>query len=443
MLRRVLLLLGLAFLVCAQTPPPLIALGDSLGEGVQSAIASDRTQPHVYLNLIAQQMNVAFPLPLMSTTFYGVIGNVSGRARENPSLVAADMAVSGADTTSILTAAAQAPAADETDLVLEPQTGLTQITAAAAARAPFTICWIGSNDVLGAVLAFDDLNATQITPVATFQSNYDQITSSLGATGSRIVYANIPDVTQIAFLFSPEDLTLFLGSSYGLPEGSYTTVVAMLLIKLGLEDPSILQNPDWVLDPTELQTIETAVVTFNQIIAQEAAKINAPVVDVYDLFNQYTANPPVIGGVTLTPRYLGGLFSLDGVHPSDIGHALLANGFIAGIDAYYGTTVPQIGKGPLTAILDADPFVDFKGALQVRGRPLNGLLETLGPFLGISGDYTNLPGASKGVTSPGINPAAGRLFMQQYFQAIGKDPNTPWTSQDPVSAMRYAFHLPN
>src|ERR1017187_4096876 len=79
MLQRVLLFLGSAFLVSAQTPPPFIALGDSLGEGVQSAIASDRTQPHVYLNLVAQQMKVAFPLPLLSTTFYGVIGSGSGR----------------------------------------------------------------------------------------------------------------------------------------------------------------------------------------------------------------------------------------------------------------------------------------------------------------------------------------------------------------------------
>jgi len=443
MIRRVLLLLGLAFLVSAQTPPPFIALGDSLGEGVQSAIASDRTQPHVYLNLIAEQMNVAFPLPLLSTTFYGVIGNVSGRVRDNPNLVAADMAVSGADSTSILTVAAQTPPADETDLVLAPQFGFTQISAAEASHSPFTICWIGNNDVLAAILAFDDLNATQITPVPVFQANYDQLTSRLGATGSKIVYANIPDVTQIAFLFSPEELSLFLGSSYGLPEGSYTTLVAMLLIRLGLEDPSILQNPNWVLDPTEVQTIHTAVVAFNGIIAAEAAKINAPVVDVYDLFNQYTANPPVIGGVTLMPQFLGGLFSLDGVHPSDIGHALLANGFIGTIDAYYGMNVPKIGTKQLTAILDADPFVDFKGTLQVRGRPLNGLLETLGPYLGISGDFSNLPGAPHGLASAGIYPAAGRLFMRQYFQAIGKDPNTKWTAGDAVNAMRYVFHLPN
>jgi phospholipase/lecithinase/hemolysin len=416
---------------------------DSLGEGVQSAIASDRTQPHVYLNLIAQQMNVAFPLPLLSTTFYGVIGNVSGRARENPDLVAADMAVSGADSTSILTTAAQTPPADETDLVLEPQFGLTQISAAEASHSPFTICWIGANDVLGAILAFDDLNATQITPVPVFQANYDELTSRLAVTGSEIVYANIPDVTQIAFLFGPEDLALFLGSSYGLPEGSYTTLVAMLLIRLGLEDPSILQDPNWVLDPTEIQTIHNAVVTFNGIIAAEAAEINVPVVDVYDLFNEYTTNPPVIGGVTLTPRFLGGVFSLDGVHPSDIGHALLANAFIGTIDEFYGLSVPTITTSALTAILDADPFIDFKGTLQVRGRPLNGLLETLGPHLGISGDFGNLPGASRGAPSPGIDAAAGRLFMRQYFQAIGKDPNTPWTSADAVAAMRYVFHLPN
>ena len=47
----------------SQSGPPFIAMGDSIGEGVQSADASTRTQPFELWNLIAQQMGVSFPLP--------------------------------------------------------------------------------------------------------------------------------------------------------------------------------------------------------------------------------------------------------------------------------------------------------------------------------------------------------------------------------------------
>jgi hypothetical protein len=425
-----------SFVVAA--PPPFIGLGDSLGEGVQSADAASQTQVNGYLNLIAQQMGVSFPLPLIRTGLFGIVGNTFERNRINPSLAASNLAVSGADSTSILNEQAGTPIVSETDLVLAPRTG-SQISIAESLRSPFTICWIGSNDVLGAILDFDQLNPTQIaaaiTPPSVFQSNYAQITSRLGALGGKLVFANIPDVTQIAFLFSPQDLIAFLGSDYGLPNGSYTSVVAMLLIKLGLNDGSVLQNPDWVLDPSEIQTLEQSVAGFNQIIAADAAQVGAPVVDTNALFNNYLQNPVVMGGITLTRQYLGGLFSLDGVHPSDIGYALVANAFIEKIDSFYGKTIPTLNSTQLNAIFEADPFIDFNHNLRVQGRFGVGLVETLAPFLGISGEAPPAP------VSPGVNKALGELFMQAYFASQGKDPHTKWTEQDAIAAFHQLFKL--
>ncbi len=417
--------------------PPLIGLGDSLGEGVQSADASYQTQIHGYLNLIGQQMGVSFPLPLIRTGLFGVVGSVQGRSRINPSALASNLAFSGADSTSVLTAQAAPPIDNETDLVLSPRAG-SEVSIAESLRSPFTICWIGSNDVLAAVLGFDRLNAAQIaaqiTPTSVFQSNYAQIASRLGALGGKLVFANVPDVTNAAFLFSPQDLITFLGSDYGLPSGSYTTVVAMLLIKLGLNDGSILRDPDWVLDPGEIQTIEQSIAAFNQVIATDAAQVGAPVVDVNALFKSYVQNPVAMGGVTLTRQYLGGLFSLDGVHPSDIGYALVANAFIEQIDSFYRMTIPALTSQQLNKIFEADPFVDFNHNLRVKGRFGVGLLETLAPFLGISGEAPPVP------ASPGVNKALGQLFMQAYLASQGKDPNTKWTKQDAIAAFHQLFN---
>jgi hypothetical protein len=419
-----------AFVVAA--PPPFIGLGDSLGEGVQSGIGSQQTQVHGYLNLIAQQMGVSFPLPLMKTGPFGVVGKATDRSRVDPSALASDLAVSGADSTGILNNQAGTPIVNETDLVLSPRTG-SEISIAESLRSPFTICWIGSNDVLSAVLDFDRLNGTQITPISVFESNYSQITSRLGALGGKLVFANIPDVTQAGFVFSPQDLVTFLGSDYGLPSGSYTTVVAMLLIKLGLNDGSILQDPNWVLDAGEIQTIEQSITAFNQVIAADAAAVGAPVVDTNALFKSYLENPVVMGGITLTRQYLGGLFSLDGLHPSDTGYALIANAFIQQIDTFYQMTIPALSAAQLNTIFEADPFIDFNNNLRVKGRFGVGLLETLGPFLGISGE------APLALAKPGVNKALGQLFMQAYLASQGKDPNSAWTEQDAIAAFHQLF----
>ena len=140
----------------------------------------------------------------------------------------------------------------------------------------------------------------------------------------------------------------------------------MLLIKTGINDGSIIQDPDWVLDATEVQTIRNAVTAYNQIIAQEAAQAGMPVVDINGLFHQVEQHPPVIGNVTLTPRYLGGLFSLDGVHASDIGYALVANAFIATINSSFTMNIPAISEQALESILRADPFVDLHAGRRGR-----------------------------------------------------------------------------
>ena len=430
--RLVVAALGLTSLAWAQ--PVYVALGDSLGEGVQSADATYRTQPFSYVNRIAIQLGLNFPLPLIQGTPFTIIENVTNRTRVDPTVASSNLAVSGADSTSILNQSAGAPIDDETDLVLSPRTG-SQVQIAQSLRAPFMTCWIGSNDALGAVLAFDHLDASQLTPVPVFAANYHQIVQNLTGWNNLVVFGNVPNVTDVGFLFSNDDLTRFLGQDFGLPAGSYTTVVAMLLLKLGIVDGSLLQNPNWVLDANEVQTIENAIHQYNLIIAQEAAAARMPVVDINSLLDYVHQHPVSIGNVTLTTRYLGGMFSLDGVHPSNIGHAIVANQFLKVTNSAFHLNAPLLTTQQLINILGQDPFVDFNGNLKVRGRPLAGLLETLGPALGISGDSTDA------LVKPGINAALGSKFMQAYFSAKGRDPNTAWTQKDAVEAMRHVLGL--
>jgi hypothetical protein len=420
---------------------PFIGMGDSLGEGVQSADANTRTQPFGYLNLVGQQLDMTFPLPLIQSGPFGVVGETTNRSRVQASLLASNLAVSGADVDSLLNQQAGTPIGNETDLVLSPRTG-SQMQIAELLQSPLTICWIGSNDVMGAVVgAWDHLDGSQMTPVSTFSADYAQIISRLSAWQGKVVVATIPDVTQIGFVFSPQDLVTFLGSDFGLPQGSYTTLPAMLLIKLGLNDGSLLQNPNFVLDAAEVLAIQQQTQQFNQIITTDAAQTGVAVADIGALFSALMSNPPVFDHVTLTNRYLGGLFSLDGVHPSNIGHALLANAFIGAANQAFGTQIPAISSTALLKTALADPFIDWNGGLKVRGRPLAGLLETLGPVLGISGDLLNLPGAPAAAKSSKIDKSLGQAFMQQYLTLKGRPASASWGLTDAIAAMKELFRF--
>jgi len=74
------------------------------------------------------------------------------------------------------------------------------------------------------------------------------------------------------------------------------------------------------------------------------------VVDVFALFDRLRG-----GGIDgLTSRYLGGVFSLDGVHPTRTGQALIANAFIDAIDTRFGETIAEVD---VDRIASRDPFV--------------------------------------------------------------------------------------
>ncbi len=429
-----------------------VGMGDSIREGVQSADASDATQPHTFQNIIAGQMAASYPLPLIHTTPVGVVGGpIGGRARIDPTVQGLDLAVSGADVHSTLydrsLATDVSQITTETGLVLFPRIG-SQIEIAEALRPEYVACWIGNNDALDAAISFNHLDASQLTPIPEFTADFTQIADRLQALGSKVVFATIPDVTHIGFLLDQQDLVRFLGTDYGFPDGSRTSVVAMLMVKLGLTDASIFSNPDYVLDPAEIQTISDHITALNGVITSVAASHGFAVVDTHAVFDSFAQQSPVLFGVTLTPRLLGGLFSQDGIHPSDTAHALLARYFIDTFNRQYGAAIPQLDWTAVRRIVRADPFLDVNNNGRVPGRFGKGLLETLSPFLGFSGDFsdylTPLGSLTVGSTTAARLPRAGAAdparFFEEYRRRTGKELRTmTWEQQ--VKAFDELFDL--
>lgn len=429
----------------AWASPPLMVMGDSLGEGVQSADANLRTQPNSYAVRVARQAGLTFPVPYILSWPLGVVGETTFRRRLSPYTEGANLAVSGADSWSVLNDRALATfpwaISSETELVLFPRTG-SQIEIVEAIKPRTVLCWIGSNDVLSAVLAFDQLNETQIplhmTQPEDFSSSYDELLSRLDQATEQVVLADIPDVTNIGFLVDNEDVSRFLGPGEYLPEGSRTTIAAVFMIRLGLAETSLLRDPDYILDREEIRLIQDRANALNEIIYDAAARHGFPVVKISEKFRENSENPPRYAGVKITPRYLEGFFSLDGVHPSNIGQALIANEFLRALKNQYGWSAPLLSESSLNGIAADDPFVDLDGDGRVRGRPLAGALETIGPILGISGDL------DEGTPAPALQPLSRKeqeqaLSLLDGLRDPGQRGSKLWTQEQLRDVFRKLF----
>jgi hypothetical protein len=112
----------------------------------------------------------------------------------------------------------------------------------------------------------------------------------------------------------------------------------------------------FVLDNTELAFAQSQVAAYNTSIQNLVNTVNSSssTGTRLGLFNanQFLANVNLNGfpvrtsasqNVVLTSSFpLGGLFSLDGVHPTPAGYAVIANQFINTINTTFGATLPQV-----------------------------------------------------------------------------------------------------
>lgn len=256
------------------------------------------------------------------------------------------------------------------DLILR---GLgTQVAQAKALRPTFITLWIGNNDVLGAAIRGTAIPGETLTPTQTFRQAYASILLELRGTGARIVAANLPDVTAIPFVTTIPPVVInpatrepvivngsnvpLLGPNGPLATNAHVTLAASSLLAEGIGIPRLLGGTgaplpnEVVLDPGEIATIRDYVNTNNHAISELCDAAGVPVLDVSALFSEIASVGREVAGVRITADFLtGGFFGYDGVHPTDLGYALLANEWIAAINES-GLSLPLLDLSPfLTA----------------------------------------------------------------------------------------------
>ncbi len=271
----------------------------------------------------------------------------------------------------------------------------SMLSKAAEQNPTFFSVFIGNNDVLGNALA-GGMSSTPITPSGGaagtgFDASYDLIINTMMANGAKGVVGNIPDITNIPhFTTVPYNgLTLTatqaagLNANYGatgatFKEGSgnafmiqdaaapggFRQIQSNEYILLGTPQDSLkcagwgTSKPladQYVLNVREVLNLKEAAAAYNAKIKTVAEEKGLAFVDV----NAFMANAKkgiVFNGITSSAAFVsGGAFSLDGIHLTPRGNAMLANEFIKAINHTYGSTINLVDVTKYNGVVFPNP----------------------------------------------------------------------------------------
>ncbi len=318
--------------------------------------------------------------------------------------------------------------------------GQSLLEAAVAQNPTFFTLWIGNNDVLdfatsGGVNETAGIGSGQITPVATFNADYNNLVTNLTAGGAEGVLVNIPAITDIPFFttvaFNPIVLP---SSSAGVPDiatlnalvATYNGAVEAARVATTITDAEAAartitfatgNNAPIIIDETlpvigglqvrqatandaillttaaglaagnglsiggvspldgvtplpvpltdaqvltasEIQLITTATAAYNATIQGLASGSSSLVLydAAADLAQLNSGGINIGGSTTITSTFAtGGAFSLDGVHPTAQGYAVIANGIIEAINDGFSANLNEADATEFSTVFNAFP----------------------------------------------------------------------------------------
>jgi lysophospholipase L1-like esterase len=229
-------------------------------------------------------------------------------------------------------------------------------------------------DVLGAATFYPVASTTE----PTYEQNLDAFLQAaiIGAAAQQLnvtpaVAAQIPAVQQkvaLSFQAAHQYAQAEIAQT-GLGPGGYFLLPVLLetvaAILQSQPVPTLItpQNPTGageVISDAVAAQIKGLQLAYNQAIAGAAASTGAALVDSAATFTAAEALraqgqpfPVDSQGDLASLQYGGGFFSLDGLHPSNTGYALIANAFIQAFDTKYGLAIPPVN---VHAVYAADPY---------------------------------------------------------------------------------------
>ncbi|MDN5288064.1 MAG: family lipolytic protein [Mucilaginibacter sp.] len=232
--------------------------------------------------------------------------------------------------------------------------------------------WLGNNDAL--LYATSGGAGDVLTDKAQFSQLYNLSITQLTKTGQKGAVATIPDVTAVPYFntvtvgailaavqkANPAAKALYVnalvsGTTYAPRVATAADLIILTFptsmigqpvstpagnLPYGLTPYTPIDNK-YVLDQGEVALTQDYVNAYNATIKSVASSKGLAIFDAYTFLNNVKANGLVVDGVNLSSAYIsGGIFSLDGVHLTPRGYAVVANEFIKAINKQYNASIP-------------------------------------------------------------------------------------------------------
>ena len=357
-----------------------VALGTSNSQGVQSAGINAAGQRAAWPAQLAARAGVPFNVPLIAdpgcsppllpplaadmalVALFGsglidMVMTTCAPLQAGVTLPGSNLAISGSKARDALNSSIETQSSDlRRELyrrVLLP--GYTQVTQMQAMHPTFVSVELAANEVLPASTG----RFAATTPYAEWQPVYDQILDGVqasGASGAVLVgvphdAATFPSIRRATEFFNQWPYLLTLGisvsmscSSWGANRNNYIFIPGYILTLLSKTPTTatcadVPGTADYVLTPSDVSNV-------NALMAQMNAHIQAQATSrgwaYFSLNALYGLPKPSLDmyKVLFSNTPFGANISLDGVHPSAQGQAILAAAAAQAINAKYGTAIP-------------------------------------------------------------------------------------------------------
>lgn len=244
--------------------------------------------------------------------------------------------------------------------------GHTQLTAALSLDPKFVSIELGANEVMGARSGIAIPGVT-IVPFAAWAAQYTSLVDAVAAEVKRGVLvgliedvASFPSFRRGGELYA--DRAAFLAGFHVQVNGNcensanlmFVAVRVATAVATGLAQKARGLAPydltcadggqgaqDFVLTPAEAAVVNSVLAQMNAHIAATAQRHQFALVYLQELYGRPDLKPPfsVVQFMTSLNPY-GSLVSLDGIHPSGEGHAILAAAAARAINERYGYGIP-------------------------------------------------------------------------------------------------------
>lgn len=252
----------------------------------------------------------------------------------------------------------------------------------------------GANEVLGSATSGV---STLTFPAASYAAILTGGLNAIHATlpNAKLALFNVPSVTTVPFFTTFRSYTVnatthtplaLIGPSGDLAANDLVLLTAKDSLAIGTGfavgaynylNPTAggngrpLRNSQ-VLDVAEQTAINGVITAMNAAVDSVSTRPWVTKVDLQGLLGSIATSGYQLGSVHYTSAFItGGLFSLDGVHPNDLAHALICNTMIDAVNGKFGATVPRVNpadhaSATASAARPATPE-DLLNGMQVSG----------------------------------------------------------------------------